>query len=189
MFRVVLCVKDDGEGGWRQKELFKMQIKITNYANASRSSTEWKSINRYLCNLFRITQTVFCACPSKGWPVGVGKSVFIKAAGQCLMLLISKIVLRWTPGAEAGNSITQSLSKYIFMRLNYSLLSVDSSNLTMTMPYAFALCSRFSYSNIAPFIRLKIELICKFMCILLFHPYLLMLLASLLMDFLNQFNA
>jgi hypothetical protein len=28
------------------------------------------------------------------------------------------------PGAEAGNSITQSLSKYIFMRLNYSFVVV-----------------------------------------------------------------
>jgi hypothetical protein len=97
------------------------------------------------------------------------------------------------PEAEAGNSITQSLSKYIFMRLNYSLLlSVDSSNLTMTMLSALCVSSS-QWSRIPPEHRsvytLKIELICKFMCILLFHPYHPMLLASLLMDFLNQFNA
>jgi hypothetical protein len=115
------------------------------------------------------------------------------------LLIISKIVLWQRPEAQAGNSITQSLSKYIFMRLNYSLLLSVALSLAMTMLYVHA---RLSKAFVSSFIHpaclpdtkhrsvytLKIELICKFMCILLFHPYHLMLLASLLMDFLNQFN-
>lgn len=86
------------------------------------------------------------------------------------------------------------------MCLNYSSLSVAcalcAGYLSMMMFYVLvypmwkALVSFSAPSNIQPhpIHVLKIELICKFMCILLFHPYHVMILAALLMDFLNQFN-
>lgn len=110
--------------------------------------------------------------------------------------MISKTVLWDRLGAvqEEMTLLNHCQNTYLFVYIIVCLLPAPCALLSLHDDALYArlsACEKRSFpspSNSVPFNDLKIELIHKFMCILLFYPYHVMILAALLMDFLNQFN-